>query len=67
MQSQATASVRQATVLDPRRVEVVRGELSSLPEGYARIAVEVCGVCGSDLHDVPREPSCHQAAHRAWP
>jgi threonine dehydrogenase-like Zn-dependent dehydrogenase len=62
MQSQATASVRQATVLDPRRVEVVRGELSSLPEGYARIAVEVCGVCGSDLtmyrgnHPVIRPP-----------
>jgi threonine dehydrogenase-like Zn-dependent dehydrogenase len=62
MQSQQTASVRQATVLDPRRVEVIRGEFSRLSDGYARIAVEVCGVCGSDLtmyrgnHPVIRPP-----------
>jgi threonine dehydrogenase-like Zn-dependent dehydrogenase len=62
MQSHATTSVRQATVLDPRRVEVIRNDLSSLPEGHARIAVEVCGVCGSDLtmyrgnHPVIRPP-----------
>jgi threonine dehydrogenase-like Zn-dependent dehydrogenase len=31
-------------------LEIADGDLGSLPSGWVRVAVEACGICGSDLH-----------------
>jgi 2-desacetyl-2-hydroxyethyl bacteriochlorophyllide A dehydrogenase len=31
-------------------LEIVETELPPLPDGWARVRVEACGICGSDLH-----------------
>lgn len=34
----------------PSGIEAVESDLASLPEGWARLRVTGCGICGSDLH-----------------
>jgi len=41
--------IRQLTVIEPRRVELVATQPVELAPGMARIRVENCGICGSDV------------------
>jgi len=42
-------TIQQATIVEPKRIEVVETLLPPAASGYAAIEVESCGICGSDL------------------
>lgn len=45
----AVETIRQLTVIEPRKAELVAARPIELGPGMARIRVESCGICGSDL------------------